>query len=153
MSFDSEHASHDIDDGVTRTLHSIQAGGQHLVMMTRRRVGEILDRLDEGDFRAAWTAAESCQQALGPLAEAQGYIAIAHGARLTAARDLKVGMVLVNVGEVSEVEATECGHAACSGHVKLKIGEHEKTYAGDTEFYVKDEAEAGSGAEDDEPHF
>jgi hypothetical protein len=134
MSFgEHEHG----EDGVASTLHSIQAGGQHLVMIARQRIAELMDELDKGDFTQACIVTQKIESALAPLSHAQGYIAIADDAQLIKARELRKGMEIVNVGEVIEVEVRECGAARCDGHVKLKIGEHENEYAGYLELYVK----------------
>lgn len=130
-----EHDMH--EDGAARSLHSIEAGGQHLLMLSRRRMFEIMDEIDRGDFREAHATAQQLANTLAPLASAQAYIAIADGSKLVAARDLTVGMVLTEVGEITEHEVTDCPAPRCRGHVKLKIGEHEAQYPGDVELYVQ----------------
>lgn len=127
------------DDGAVAALHSIQAGGQHLLMLARRRIAECLDEMDKGDFREAHSTAQGIVGSLAALAHAQAYIAIADGSKLVRARELKVGDVLTDVGEITEVEVTECPAEQCRGHVKFKIGEHhEAGYDGDVELYVDD---------------
>lgn len=129
------------DDGATAALHSIEAGGQHLLMLTRRRIAECLDEMDKGDFREAHSTAQSIVASLSPLAHAQAYIGVAHGSKLVPARELKVGDVLTDVGEITEVEVTECPAERCQGHVKFKIGDHEVGYDGNVELYINDRAE------------
>lgn len=124
------------DDGAVKALRSIESGGHHLLMLARRRVGELLNELDEGDFREAHSTAQALASTLTPLASAQAYIAIADGSKLMAARDLRPGMVLTDLGEITEHHMTECAIERCRGHVKLKIGEHDVEYSGDVELYV-----------------
>lgn len=125
------------DEGATKTLERISAGGRHLVTITRQRIGDALNELDEGDFRAASTSLQTAVQALGPLAHAENYIAVAD-ALLMDTRDLQPGMVIVDVGEITEVEVEEeCGMSRCDGHVKVKFGEHEYTWSGRQQVYVQ----------------
>jgi hypothetical protein len=126
-----------IDSKVTTALRAIEAGGQQLVMQARQRVAKILDALDEGDFVEAFQAAKLVQQSLGPLTNAQNYIAVAGNSRLLAARELKTGMVLTDVGAVTDVTINECVAEVCEGHVKISIGAHEVEYDGGTELYVR----------------
>lgn len=126
------------DDGATKRLRSFETGGHHLLAITRRRIGEVLDDLDKGEFRDASSHLQEALGAIGPLAHAEAYIAIADGAKLLPARELEAGMVLQGVGEITNVEAHECGAARCGGHVKIQIGErHEAEYSGDTELYIE----------------
>lgn len=133
---------HDVhDDRVAQTLEAIRTGGMHLVVMARRRTSEALDALDAGDFRSATNKFQEASAALAPLANAQSYIAIADGSVMKHARELEAGMVLTDVGEVTHVEVTECAAERCRGHVKVKIGEHEMDFGGDSELYVKQSSE------------
>lgn len=125
------------EDGATKMLAAIESGGHLLLMLTRRKIGSVLDDLDKGDFRAASGHLQEALSSVSPLANAQVYVAIAEGAKLVQARELEAGMVLKNVGEITNIEVTECGADRCGGHVKLMIGErHEAEYSGDTELYV-----------------
>lgn len=125
------------EDGIGQTLRSIEAGGRSLIMAAHQHIGAALNALDDGDFRVAVNELSAAQNSLGALANAQVYIAIADGSQVKKARDLAVGDVLTDVGEIIEFELTECGNERCAGHVRFKIGEHESLYDGDAKFYVQ----------------
>lgn len=124
------------DNGVRRAMHSIEAGGHHLVIQSRRKLAELWDEIEKGDFREAHGTTQQLTALLSPLAHAQTYLGIADGSKLVMARDLSIGDVLAEVGPVTEHEVTECSAERCRGHVKLKVGEHELEFAGDVELYV-----------------
>jgi hypothetical protein len=132
---DEHHSAHDV--GAYQTLQKIQAGGHHLLTITRRRLVGVLDELDNGDFRQAYSNMQEAMGPMGALANAQTFMGVADGAVLIDAANLKVGMVLRDVGEIGDVTITQCAATRCSGHVHLKIGEHEVDYVGDAELYVE----------------
>lgn len=132
--------SHDLDAKVTVRLEAIKAGGRQLVTLARQRVSEVLDALDDGDFRLTLEGLHAAEAAIAPLANAQAYLAIASDAVLVAARDLRDGMVLVDVGEIADVSVHDCTAERCTGHVKFKIGNHDAEYGGDAELYVTRES-------------
>lgn len=132
-----EHEHVGFDQGAYETLDRIARGGRHTLTLVRRRLAETMDALDAGDFRRALNVCAEAQQAIGPLATAQTYIAIADDAELVKAADLKPGMVIVDLGSVGEVDVRDCGAARCSGHVDIKIGEHEMSFGAEQELYVQ----------------
>lgn len=134
---------HTEDDGPTRSLRAIEAGGRTLIMTTRQRIATLLDELDAGNFRKAHDTAGLIITGLQPLANAEAYMAIAGNTRLLKARELQVGLVLAGVGEITECEVTDCPAENCPGHVKFKVGTHEGSSDGDAEFYVRVDDEPG----------
>lgn len=145
MDHEHDHAAH--DSGAQSTLDRIEAGSHHLLTITRRRIADVLDALDEGDFRAAVQSMATAQQAMTPLANAQSYIAIAGNAELIETQELKIGMVIVDVGTVSTVEVEQCDALHCDGHVKVKIGEHEMSFGAKQQVYVEHDAPDDAEAE------
>lgn len=137
-----EHHDHLHTDGAARVLESIRSGADHLIVITRQRVGAALDALDAGDFARVVTHLSDALGCVQPLWEAERSIAIADGSRLVKAEDLTVGMELVNLGPVSEVEVEDCGKAFCNRHVTVKVGGHEMELRGEQEMYVSEESAA-----------
>lgn len=132
-----EHTHFMGDEGAVDTLDRISAGGRHLLTITHQRIGDTLNALGRGDFRAAAQHLAEAGQVMQPLASAQTYIAVAGDAELIETRNLKDGMVIVDVGEIEEVEVEECGLVHCHGHVKCKVGEHELKFDGGQEVYIE----------------
>lgn len=141
-----DHSHDNYDEGANRALEAIKAGGQHMLAHIRTRISEVLDDLDSGDFRGAYDHLGEASSMVAPLASAQNSLAVADGSVLMVARDLHQGMVLVDMGEISEIEVTNCTAQKCDGHVKVKIGEHEADYRGNTKLYVTAESVRASGA-------
>lgn len=134
---DMDHPDQHIEDAATKTLNGIAAGGQHLLIVARRRIFEVLDAMEAGDFREAMAAANNLTGVLSPLSHAQTYIGIAEDTQLVPARELAVGMVLAEVGEITEFDVSECSAMSCKGHVKMKVGdEHPMEFRGDQELFV-----------------
>jgi hypothetical protein len=125
-------------DGITERLVAITQGAQHLVVIARQRVAQMLDALDAGDFRRAIQHLNEAESLLTPLATAQQYIAIADGNRLVRASELEVGMVLTQVGQIESVDkdaqCTGCGNH----HILVKVGgiDNELSFHRDQELYV-----------------
>lgn len=123
--------------GAAKTLARIEAGSRHLLTITRRRIAEVLDALDEGDFQKADIAMATARQTISPLAQAQSYIAIAGDSELIKVADLRNGMYVADIGTVTELTVDQCDAAKCSGHVKFKVGEHELEFGANQEVYVQ----------------
>lgn len=136
---DPHHSHSEHDAGATQTLQAIQAGGHRLLAIARQRIAGVLDALDAGDFRMAAGGLQEALSSVGPLANAQTCIAVADGSILVKAADLKDGMNLADIGDISGVEVTHCPAEKCQGHVKFKIGPHDFDYSGDAELYVRPE--------------
>ncbi len=134
--FDEDFAVH--ADGAQRQLDAIRAGGQRVVMLIRQEIGSALNALEEGDFTKLVEKLSRANSWGATLANAQQYIAIAHGSKLVLAADVEVGMVLTDVGEVSDVTIEDCASRHCRRHIEIKVGEHELRFSGDQEVYVND---------------
>lgn len=125
-------------DSASETLHHIERGGHHLLMVTRRRIGAFLDELDKGEFRSAMEELDGARASLLPLAQAEATMAIASTSSLVPVRDLRPGMVLTDVGEITSVEAQDqCGNQRCSGHVQIIVGEQPVQLDADAEVYIE----------------
>lgn len=128
---------HMTDPGITAALEQIERGGRHLVTITRKRVAEVLDALDAGDFALAADTLGEARNTIVPLAQAQKGIAVAD-ADLVAVSDMRPGMLVVDVGRVDAVEPQEvCGHVNCDGHVKLTVAGQEMVLGAKQEMFVK----------------
>lgn len=130
--------SHNHDERVGKQLEAIKAGGGQLVVMVRQRIAMALDSLDAGDFVNTGEHLQTARSFVGPLANAQQYIAIADSSRLIHASEVEVGMELTHLGEVTAKEVESCPH--CRLHIGLHIGEHELSFHGDQEVYVANPA-------------
>lgn len=132
-----DHGHFPGDEGATRTLDRIGAGARHLIIITRQRIADALNELDDGDFRGVSASLAAAAQVVGPLAHAESYVAVAD-AELMDTRDLRPGMVIVDLGEVTDVSVENCGLDRCEGHVKINFGEqHEYTWGGGQQVYVQ----------------
>lgn len=147
---DADHM-HDGEPEVEAALAKITAGARYFVKIARQRTAVALEMLDRGDFMQAANYFGYAQQAVSGLAYAQGNVGVAGGAILTNAKDLKVGDVLADIGEITEVEVNHCeGAIKCPGHVKVKFGgDHELLFLGHQDAFVV--AEAGSSDFPDAP--
>lgn len=139
--FDDDLSGSEVhSDGADRQLDAIRAGGQRLVVMVRKEVGAALDELDSGEFVKVTDQLRRAAYWAGLLAEAQQGIAIASGSKLIPAADVTPGMVLTDVGEVSDVTVEDCASVLCRRHIEIKVGDHRLNYHGDQAVYVDVEA-------------
>jgi cellobiose-specific phosphotransferase system component IIA len=121
-----------------RTLDAIRNGGGTLVLSTRQRINEAVKALDDGDFAEALRRLHEAQQTISPLANAQAYIAIADSGRMVRASDLEVGMVMSQLGEITEIAQATCEHSDCPGHFVVTVGDNSPVVLdGDTTIYVE----------------
>lgn len=135
-----DHSHDGLEPKIEAELQRIVAGGRYFVQIARQRIAVALNALDEGDFVEAHKYIGFAEEALSGLTFASVRVGVAENATQVEAKYLKKGMYLVNVGEISEVEVTDCEAENCSGHVKLTIGEHEIHYLGWQEAFVRNDA-------------
>ncbi len=130
-------SEYDHDRGVNEQLRAIEGGSRQLLSVARRRIGQALDSLDEGDFASANGYLQQAFQTLSPLAQAQSSISFAATADLVKAQDIEEGMVVVGHGAVERVEITPSCGESCPGHVMVETAGYVLKYHADTEVYVE----------------
>lgn len=127
------------EPSAAKTLDAIRSGGGNLLLSIRARVNEASRALDDGDFVRAQAILAEASQHIVPLAQAQQYLAIADTARLMRVRDLEVGMIVTNLGEVRHVHFEE--HGDSCGHYLIRVGDDEDAQPlvldGDQSVYIE----------------
>jgi hypothetical protein len=117
------------------TLDRIRRGGTHLILAAQRRLSETKTLLDEGDFQAAMKTAAQLHEKVSALADAEGSLGTVSDARILTCREIEIGMRLVDVGEVTAIEACPCGQDQCD-RIVLMIEEHAVNLPVDAELIV-----------------
>lgn len=97
------------------TLDRIRDGGINLVLVTRARIRELQEALDEGRFSDALERLGEAHTALSRLAGAEDTLGKLARSTIVRARDLVEGM-LVGPGPLSEVEVEETECTSCAGN-------------------------------------
>jgi hypothetical protein len=123
----------------SETLDAIRNGGQALLMTVRMRVKEAEKAMDEGKFGLALGRLSEASGMLSPLAHAETNIAIAGNAYLVRAKDLTVGMELVHLGVIEEVETDPCDEHG--EHVKVKADGRQLGFLPEVQLYVARDAQ------------
>lgn len=130
-------ASFDHDEGVNQQLRALAGGTRQLLSVSRRRIAQALDALDEGDFCTANAMMEQAAQNLLPLAQAQARISFAATADLIDCADLEEGMVIVGHGRVESVVITGPCDGECPGHIVVEMPSHFLRFHIGSEIYVE----------------
>jgi hypothetical protein len=91
--------------------------------------------LNEGDFQAAMKTAAQLHEKISALAAAEGSLATVSDARILKCKDVEVGMMLADVGEVTAIDQCQCCQHHCDRMI-LTIGEQPVSFPADAEIIV-----------------
>jgi hypothetical protein len=117
------------------TLDRIRRGGTHLILAAQRRLAETKALLDEGNFQSAMKTAAQLHEKISALADAEGSLGTVSDARILRCGEIEIGMTLVDVGEVTAIEACPCEQDQCDRLV-LMIEDHAVNLPVDAELIV-----------------
>jgi hypothetical protein len=117
-----------VERSAARSLDQIRQGGQALMLVAKQRLKEIEQALEEGRFIDAMTRAQELVGKLHPLAEAENYLSVFADTFVLRADEVTEGMVLHNVGRVTEVSSRshDIGEEMPCVHVQLSVEGRDK---------------------------
>ena len=116
-------------------MDRIRRGGTHLILAAQRRLTETKVLLDEGDFQGAMKTAAQLHEKVRALAVAEGSLGTVSDARILRCKDIAIGMMLADVGEVTAIEPCPCGQNHCD-RIVLTIEEQPVNFPADAEIIV-----------------
>ena len=119
----------------SETLDRIRRGGTHLILAAHRWLAETKALLDEGDFQGAMKTAAQLHDKISALAVAEGSLGTVSDARILKCRDVEIGMMAADVGEVTAIERCPCGQDHCD-RIVLTIEEQPVNFPADAEIIV-----------------
>jgi hypothetical protein len=133
------------EPSAAKTLDSIRTGGGNSLITVRQRLAEALHALDCGEFQLAHGRISEAVAFLGPLASAERAFCVAASSFVIRAAEIEPGMVMAQVGPVTSVERSPCGHEECPGHFLIKIEQMEEPVMidGDTCIYIERDEPSG----------
>lgn len=130
------------EQSAAKTLNTIREGAVQTLTNVRMRMDEATRALERGEFNGAAAHLAEAQGALLPLANAESYLAIAGESYLLRVSELKVGMTLANIGEITDIEKEPCPTHGEDHHIVVHVGERLMPVMGDVLMYVeKDRSE------------
>lgn len=119
------------------TLDKVREGGTIIVNLTRQRLKEAGEAVDEGRFNDAARNMQEALTKLQSLAHAEAALGeLADGTRIIRAKDVEEGMHLIAYGVVTKRGQHECARPGATNHTHIDLSFEDGE---DAEFHAEQE--------------
>jgi hypothetical protein len=95
-----------------KTFDQIRAGSQTLLLSLFAKLAGIREILEAGEFNRAAQEMARISQLLQPLAMAEQVLGYMGQGRIISGENIDVGMELLNIGKIVDIEEGECDDCA-----------------------------------------